>query len=87
MRMIIDHDPNERPHKVMKLAAVLTVIMTFAVMIPLTMGIRWFFDVIPPEAVFVIDALIFGALAGFFFGRWDATRQFRGSKPGIGNIE
>lgn len=81
--MQIDHDPREPPHKALKIIAVLTVILTLAIMIPLTAGIRWSFDQIPDEAVFIIDALIFGLLAGFFFGRWDATRQFRKS----GNIE
>ena len=73
----IDHDPREPSRKALKLIAILTVVITLAVMIPVSMGIRWSADQLPREIFVPLFFVIVAFVGGFFFGRWDATRQFR----------
>lgn len=75
--MQIDHDPRELPRKAIKFVAVITVVVTLAIMVPVSMGIRWTVDQVPIEIVMLLSGLMGGCCAGFFIGRWDALRGQR----------
>lgn len=76
--MQIDHDPRELPHNAFKIAAVIAVVITIAVMIPITLGIRWvIYNTIPAEFALLFCGVVLGVGAGFYIGRWDVARQLR----------
>ncbi|KRA59036.1 hypothetical protein [Rhizobium sp. Root651] len=75
--MQIDHDPREPSHKAVKLIALLTLGLTLVFMVPVVAGIRWTFDQMPEWIVLLIFPAFVIFACGFYFGRWDAKRQFR----------
>lgn len=75
--MQIDHDPKELSRKAIKFVAVFTAIVTLAIAIPMSMGIRWVVGQMPITLVALIGGLMVGCCIGVFIGRWDALRGQR----------
>lgn len=75
--MLINHNPNEPSHAALKIIGVLTAVIVLAVAVPVNLGLRWTIDIVPDEAIWVIDGIIAGLCLGFILGKWDASRQLR----------
>jgi hypothetical protein len=71
----IDHDPRELPRKAIKLVAIATAVITLAIAIPASFGVRWAVNLMPEALLNVVFGIILGGCLGFFVGRWDAFRQ------------
>ncbi len=77
----VDHDPRELPHRWYRIIAIITGLLTLAVMVPVSIGIRWFVNGLSETTIAAIFFLIVGTVGGFFFGRSDAYHEIFPERP------
>lgn len=74
--MQIDHDKNEPSRRALKIMALISLVITIAIMLVLAFGLRKLVDSLPSDIVSAFVGLVAGLIIGMKLGWWDCERYY-----------